>query len=145
MKLVNILTGNFNTNGKKNFSGYDAIGNRYFVSKERMESFGVKTDAEFVAKAKEDGIWAICVQKEYNKRNENNEITDETFLRDTITALFETKEQAIKAKTASQLVEIEAQTLVDKAIIKAKHETIQSAKELGLNEAQAQALITAGL
>lgn len=145
MKLVNITSGNFNKDGKKNFSGYDATGNRYFISKERMEAFGVKTDAEFIAKAKDGGIWAMCVQKEYNKRDENGELTNETFLRDTITALFENKEQAINAKIASQLVEIEAQGIINAALLKQQATLVTSAKELGLNEAAISALATASL
>lgn len=145
MKLINITSGNFNTNGKKNFSGYDVLGTRHFISKERMESFGIKTDAEFQAKSKNGGIWAMSVVKTYNKRDNDGEITDETFDRDTITALFDTKEDAINASIASKLVEIDAQSIVDRATLKAKAEVIKSAQELGLTEKHAQELITASL
>jgi hypothetical protein len=145
MKVINIITGNFNKNGKGNFSGYDALGARHFVSKERMESFGIKTDAEFQAKATNGGIWAISVLKTYNRMNEDGEPTDETFERDTITALFQTKEDAINASIASKLVDIEAQAIVDTAMIKAKSDVIKSAQSLGLNETQARELITASL
>lgn len=145
MKLANITSGKFAKEGKKNFSGYDAAGHKFFIHKEMLEAFGVKTDAEFVAKAKDGGIWTIFDTKEYPKVDENNKPTGETFLRDTITALFETEDQAIKAKIASQLADIKAQGIINNALLEQQAALVNSAKELGLNEAAISALATASL
>jgi hypothetical protein len=145
MKLINITSGNFNTSGKKNFSGYDLTGQRIFVAKERMEAFGIKTDAEFNAKAKAGGIWVCAVEKEYNVVNSDGEVTDEKFTRLTATALFETQDQAIQAKIASQLVDIKADSLVQQERMEQASALNKKATELGLTQEFINKLATASL
>ena len=123
MKTVQIVRGNFTDNG--NFSAYDATGiDRIHVPSGVMESAGFKKGDSI-----KFPIYAIVVERTFDKLDESGNSTGETFTRPQAGSVFVSKADMIAAANGNNLLEIEV-----KADLKAK------ASAIGLTEETINAL-----
>jgi hypothetical protein len=128
--MIQILSGNFSKSegSKGNFSGYDSEGVRIFIYKAQMESFGMKTDADFKP------FYALVTEREIQTRDIDGVLTDTLVKRLQATALFKTEAELYNAKNSSKRLELGAMLDLQK-----------TATASGLTESQMQALLSASI
>lgn len=137
LKRVQIISGNFNTDNKKNFSGYDRLGQRYFIPTRLMHSNNWKTDADAQSAFP---FFAFVGKRTFDKLDEkgkpvlkaNGDV--DTFTRDQVASVFKTKESVIES--------IMSETSIDFEIAKAKKDLGVS---LGLDESTIQNIMNASI
>lgn len=94
MKEAVIVSGNFSPNG--NFSGYDGLGERIFISKRQIANLGWSKDSDV-----KYPFYSTVVTKEFDKLDEEGNPTGEKFNRTQAGAIFATAKDYAKAVNAT--------------------------------------------
>lgn len=125
MKTTTFTSGNFSANG--NLSGYNSLGERFFVHKRIMDSLGI--DASNLTFP----LFALVDEKEINPKDEDgNILSDVTVKRAQALSVFKTMQELIDAKNADFKLDVAIQQ--DRAVY---------AKDLGLTDSAVNALLAA--
>ena len=116
MKPVSIFSGKLTAKG--NLTGYNAAGERIHVSAQQLASINMVE-----AKDLKFPLYALTVEREFNKRDENNkDVVDPTtglavtFKREQAGSIFVTKAEMITAMNSDKLISIEAATQLNTAV-----------------------------
>lgn len=131
MKTIEIISGNFTEAG--NYSAYDEDGNRMFVFKRVMENQGWLTDADVKLP-----FYAKVVSKPIGQLDANGDTVVDTngvavtTLRDTVTRIYESRQQVIDSAVNKLSLDIEIQKAVQ-----------EQATTAGLSQTRVNALLDA--
>jgi len=110
MKELVITGGNFSPNG--NFNAYTLLGaeGRIHVNANQMSALGwtKNEDVKFP-------FFAIVIEREFNKRDVNGELTTETFKRLQASSIFSTEVNALRAIRSSVTFSKNIESVISKA------------------------------
>jgi hypothetical protein len=135
MKTVTIVSGNFSKSGN-NFTGYNNIGERIHIPMRQIENLGFTKESKIPFP-----LFAIVVDKEFDKLDTDGKKTGETFTRPQAGSIFKTSAEMVVAVNADSKIKADAEAdlkiyEIERAVsLKAK------ATAAGLSEQTVEALL----